>query len=68
MHLKAVERPIVGDSLYADKRVLESNNLGFKRLALHAHILELELLNSERERFIAPLPAVFEEAAERIAE
>ncbi len=68
VHLKAIDRPIVGDVLYADKKLPTSNNLGLERLALHAHILELDLPGGERERFIAPIPAVFEQAAERIAE
>ena len=68
VHLKAIDRPIVGDVLYADKKLPISNNLGLERLALHAHILELDLPGGERERFIAPIPAVFEQAAERIAE
>lgn len=68
VHLKAVDRPIVGDVMYAEKQLNEHNNLELKRLALHAHILELNLLNGERERFIAPIPADFELAAERIAE
>lgn len=68
VHLKAISRPIVGDVLYAEKEIKESNNLGLNRLSLHAHVLELELLNGERERFIAPIPLDFEQAAERIAE
>jgi len=67
-HLRALDRPIVGDGLYASYKMHESNNLGFDRLALHAHILEWELPNGERERFIAPLPQKFELAAEFIEE
>jgi len=68
VHLKAIDRPIIGDRLYAEKNVQQSNNLGLERLALHAHILTLVLPNERLERFIAPLPHVFEVAAERIAE
>lgn len=67
-HLRALDRPIVCDALYADKKIGVSNNLNLKRLALHAHILELTLPNGSKERFIAPLPQEFEEAAELIAE
>ena len=56
VHLKAIDRPIVGDVLYAGKRTEQSNNLGLTRLALHAHELELLLPRGERERFVAPLP------------
>ena len=68
VHLRAIDRPIVGDSLYASHKLEQSNNLGLDRLALHAHILELILPNGTEERFIAPVPQVFERAAERIAE
>ena len=68
VHLRAIDRPIVGDTLYATHILDSSNNLGLKRLALHAHILELVLPGGEKQRFIAPVPQVFEEAAERIEE
>lgn len=68
VHLQAIGRPIVGDVLYAKAEMPKSNNLGFTRLALHAHVLELEVKEGEKQRFIAPLPQVFEEAAERIAQ
>ncbi len=68
VHLKAIDRPIVQDALYSGKKRETSNNLGLDRLALHAHILELTLPNGERERFIAPVPPVFEAAAEKIEE
>jgi 23S rRNA pseudouridine1911/1915/1917 synthase len=68
VHLKAIDRPIVADTLYAPTFVERSNNLGLERLALHAHVLELILPSGESERFVAPVPQAFEEAAERIAE
>ncbi|MEM9336723.1 MAG: RluA family pseudouridine synthase [Patescibacteria group bacterium] len=68
VHMKAVDRPIVGDELYAGKRLEQSNNLELTRLALHAHMLEIVLPGGEEERLIAPVPITFEIAAERIAE
>lgn len=68
VHLKAIDRPIVGDTLYAPSYLEKSNNLGLDRLALHAHILELTLPGGSTERFIDPVPQVFDLAAERIAE
>jgi 23S rRNA pseudouridine1911/1915/1917 synthase len=68
VHLRAIDRPIVCDPLYGEKHMASSNNLELKRLALHAHMLELILPHGQTERFIAPLPQEFEEAAERIAE
>lgn len=67
-HLRALDRPIVGDELYGEHRINKSNNLGLQRLALHAHVLEILLPNGTTERVIAPVPQDFEEAAERIAE
>ncbi|MCA9361702.1 RluA family pseudouridine synthase [Candidatus Kaiserbacteria bacterium] len=67
VHLKAIDRPIVQDELYSAGKYKDSNNLGLSRLALHAHILELETPAGAKERFIAPVPMEFEEAAERIA-
>ena len=68
VHLKAIGKPIVGDTLYAASEMERSNNLDFERLALHAHILDITLPNGEEGRFIAPLPLVFDVAAEKIAE
>jgi len=68
VHMKAIDRPIVGDTLYGGKKVELSNNLGFNRLALHAHILELTLPKGEEKRFIALLPQDFIQAADSIAE
>ncbi|MDZ4661718.1 MAG: RluA family pseudouridine synthase [Pseudomonadota bacterium] len=68
VHLRAIDRPIVGDPLYAEKRIAASNNLDLNRLALHAHVLEIILPHGQTERFIAPLPLEFEQAAERIAD
>lgn len=68
VHLRAIDRPIVGDALYAIHIPDTSNHLGLGRLALHAHVLELDLPDGSRERFVAPVPLEFDQAAERIAE
>ncbi len=68
VHLRAIDRPIVGDQLYAESLLKTSHNLGLTRMALHAHVLELTLPDGARERFIAPVPREIEAAAERIAE
>ncbi|MFM2415139.1 MAG: ribosomal large subunit pseudouridine synthase rRNA synthase [Candidatus Parcubacteria bacterium] len=68
VHLQTIGRPIVGDQLYAKAEMEKSNNLDFARLALHAHQLEIEIKPGYVERFIAPLPQIFEEAAERLGE
>lgn len=66
-HLRAIDRPIVGDTLYGAHLAERSNHLDLDRLALHAHILEIMLPNKQTERFIAPVPSSLEQAAERIA-
>ena len=68
VHLKAIDRPIVSDPLYAGKKQEQSNNLGMERLALHAHELQLLLPDGTDERFIAPLPDDFTIAADKITE
>jgi len=68
VHCKAIGRPIVGDTLYAKHKVIDSNNLELDRLALHAHVLEITVPGGEAERFVAPVPLAFDLAAERIAE
>ncbi|NCT02096.1 RluA family pseudouridine synthase [Candidatus Parcubacteria bacterium] len=68
VHLRALDRPIVGDMLYGMHKQEKSNNLDLNRLALHAHILTIALPNGKTERFIAPVPPQIEAAAERIAE
>jgi len=67
-HLRAIDRPIVGDTLYAEYKADRSNHLACDRLMLHAHKLEIKLPNGEEGRFIAPMPQSFEAAAERIEE
>lgn len=68
VHLKAITRPIIGDEMYGEPYINKSNNLRLSRLALHAHVLEIDVPGGSRERFIAPVPADIEAAAERIAE
>ena len=68
VHLRAIDRPIVGDKLYAVRNMKESSNLGLDRMALHAYILEITLPSGEEEKFMAPIPQEFEAAAEKIAE
>lgn len=67
VHLKAIDRPIVMDPLYAPEHHRTGMDaLGFARLALHAHQLALTLPNGEEVRVVAPLPMVFELAAEQL--
>jgi len=56
VHLKAINHPIVGDSLYAPNH---EKILGFSRLALHAYTLGMTMPHGERGQFSAPLPPDF---------
>lgn len=67
VHLKAIGRPVVGDRLYAPANLLEKDNLGFDRLALHAYALTIMLPSGEQKKCIAPLPPAFEAAETSIA-
>lgn len=67
VHLKAIGRPIVHDELYSPDDLVAGNNLGFKRLALHAFSLRIALPNGEEKVFIAPLPEDFQAAERTIA-
>lgn len=63
VHLKAINHGIVCDALYMPNH---SCDLGFDRLALHAHVLEIGLPSGERKRFESPLPQVFLEALKQL--
>lgn len=56
VHLKAINHPIVCDSLYAPTH---APALGFSHLALHAHTLTITLPGGELQTFTAPLPQDF---------
>lgn len=66
VHLKAIDRPIVCDPLYAASKPESSNNLGLSSLALHAHELTITLRDGEEQRFVAPLPQEMLDAGDRL--
>lgn len=59
IHFKSIGHPVVCDKLYAPKRLCL---LGFKRLALHARVLSIEVPSGKRLILEAPLPSDFERA------
>lgn len=67
VHMKAIGKPIVHDELYAPEELVQGDNLGFTRLALHAYSLKLVLPSGEEKAFLAPLPLDFEIASTSIA-
>jgi 23S rRNA pseudouridine1911/1915/1917 synthase len=59
VHFKAINHPVVCDSLYAPK---QKALLGFSRLALHARSIEFKDLDGKSHQIIAPYPEDFETA------
>jgi 23S rRNA pseudouridine1911/1915/1917 synthase len=63
VHFKAVNHPIVCDSLYAPERQCA---LGFGRPALHSYSIEFIGLNGKPIKIVAPLPADFMAACKEL--
>ena len=63
VHFKALQRPVVADSLYAPDK---QNPLGFERLALHARKIIFKNLQGELITAVAPYPEDFELAIAKI--
>lgn len=59
VHFKAINHPVVGDSLYAPNH---PQMLGFKRLALHSRHISFTSLDGKRIEVEAPLPRDFQAA------
>lgn len=59
VHMKAINHPVVCDSLYAPKR---EPLLGFQRLALHAYSVQFTSISGKLMKFDAPYPKDFKEA------
>ncbi len=64
VHLKAINHPVVADSLYAPNH---PKALGFERLALHARTIDIEDVGGVKHHFEAPLPPDFESALKLFA-
>lgn len=59
VHFKAINHPIVSDSLYAPKK---EKALGFERLALHAYSIEFNSVGGKKIKVTASYPEDFEKA------
>lgn len=59
VHFKAVNHPVIGDTLYAPNHPYV---LGFKRLALHSRSISFTSIDGSRITVEAPLPHDFKEA------
>lgn len=64
VHFKAINHPIVSDSLYAPKK---DKALGFERLALHAFSVEFNLSDGKKIKITAPYPDDFKKALSLIS-
>ncbi|MEI8327537.1 MAG: RluA family pseudouridine synthase [Candidatus Taylorbacteria bacterium] len=62
VHMSAVNHPVVGDSLYAPRRLPA---LGFDRLALHSYSIEFTNMAGQKLKVLAPLPPDFANAVAR---
>ena len=63
VHLKAINHPIVADTLYAENNIKQKPGvLGFKRMALHARSIEFRLLNGKTKLVKSPIPEDFKGA------
>lgn len=56
VHLRAIDRPIVGDQLYSTHLLSPSSNLGLERMALHARALSCTLPEGEAMTFTTTAP------------
>lgn len=63
VHFKAINHPIMCDSLYAPKKPC---GLGFSRLALHARVLSFSLKSGEKLTLEAEFPEDFKEALKQL--
>ena len=63
VHMKAINHPVVCDSLYAPERPCA---LGFGRTALHAYSLTFHKMNGEAVTVTAPIPADFKKACKEL--
>jgi 23S rRNA pseudouridine1911/1915/1917 synthase len=63
VHFKAINHPVVADSLYAPK---QKPILGFERTALHAYSVEFKKLDGKNQKVIAPYPQDFENAVKEL--
>ena len=61
VHMHAYGHPVVGDTLYFQKRWLNKNAPQLDRLFLHAAILAFEDQNGETQTFEAALPEKLEQ-------
>ena len=56
-HFKAIDHPLVGDSLYKKNHMKNIHPIPMNRIFLHAHQLTVTLLSGQEKTFAAPLPA-----------
>ena len=63
VHFKAVNHPIICDSLYAPERQCA---LGFGRPALHSYSIEFLDMKNKPVKIVAPLPADFKHACREL--
>lgn len=65
-HLKSINHPIIGDSLYAPKFLAMAVKLGLKRVALHSYSISFKGLNGKKISARAPYPSDFDTAVKKL--
>lgn len=63
VHMKSIQRPIIGDGLYAPATI---GKLGFNRVALHAEIITFQDLNKKQISVTAPVPDDFQQILDKL--
>ncbi|MBI5369998.1 RluA family pseudouridine synthase [Candidatus Uhrbacteria bacterium] len=56
VHLRAIDYPIVGDTLYKKTRMKHIRPIEMNRVFLHAHKLRIRLMDGTEKTFVEPLP------------
>ncbi len=56
VHFRAIDHPIVGDTLYKKTHMRRIRPIELDRLFLHAHKLRLRLMDGTEKIFVEPLP------------
>jgi len=56
VHMKALDHPVVGDTLYQNKKLIKKSDSELGRLFLHASSLSFKDLSGETVSFGSPLP------------
>jgi 23S rRNA pseudouridine1911/1915/1917 synthase len=66
VHFKAIDHPVVGDTLYVKRTMRHIRPIKMDRVFLHAESLTIALPSGETKTFSAPLPEPLEEMLKKL--